>query len=375
VIARALTFLLLALALLATTPGGEVYASESGRSAVVHPPQVPAPLPAIASGTLHTERFRLVHTPRSEAAARALAERVEQTRAEFVRVLGRDWPGVTEIRVGMGREEFEALALPHGAPPRWAEAVAYPAHNVVLVEARTLTQAQGELTLRHELSHVALGRLGTGWPAWFQEGLAKFLTGDRLSLGQYAAIFRAVQQDRVFRFEHLADAWPHRPEEVDLAYAQSVAFLAWLVERHGQPKLGELIGHVGAGATFEVAFARAFHSSINVEEGLWRDELPARYSWTPVLTGGSMIWAVAALIAVMGYVRRRRQRAVRQRELEQEELALQLAALQDEAEEAPEPDLAQGESFAEPAGASSPQAPAEGEGTLPPDGPPRRLLH
>jgi hypothetical protein len=122
-----------------------------------------------ATVELRTERFKIVHTERAADAAKVLANELERRRDEVREVLGRDWGGVTEVRLGWGRAEFEALALAEEPVPSWAVALAWPEHNVMLIEAQSLAKNDGQETLRHELVHIALGRLGHGWPRWFQE--------------------------------------------------------------------------------------------------------------------------------------------------------------------------------------------------------------
>jgi hypothetical protein len=316
--------LLLALALW-LGPSLPAWAQPAGEAERPQPYFVPGPPPAIVTGELTTPRFRLLHTARAERTARDLAGRIEQARDRFAEVLGRDWPGVTEIRIGVGREEFEKLALPGGHPPGWAVALAYPNHNIILLDALSLSRPGGEMTLRHELSHVALGQLAEDWPRWFQEGVAMYLTGDRFSLTQYTALFRAVTQDKIFDFGDLSRQWPEHPGDVEIAYAQSVAFVAHLAGRFGPERLGQLIDHVRDGAHFEIAFARAFGVSLGVEQSVWEEDLPNRYSWTPVLTGGSMVWAVASLLLVIGWLRRRRVLAARKAQMAAQEAAEEAA--------------------------------------------------
>jgi len=276
---------------------------------------------AVVAGEITTHRFRILYTASAEGAARKLATEIEPTRDYFSQVLGRDWPGTTEIRIGLGRQEFAALALPGDKPPDWNRAYSYPAQNIVVLEARSLTESDGNASLRHEFLHVALGQLGGDWPHWFHEGLAMFLTGQRSSISQYAALFRAVQQDRIFSFQDLKDRWPEQPSDVQTAYAQSVSFLAFLVERHGLAALGELIDQVVAGRPFETAFARTFKASIWFEEMAWRAELPSRYSWIPILTNSSSIWAFLACLAIVASWRLRSRRRRRRLEVEAAELA------------------------------------------------------
>lgn len=287
---------------------------------------------SIKTQQLRTPRFLIVYTPAARGPAEYLAQRIESIRDEVAATIGRDWPGVTELRLGFGREEYEALALTGGAPPSWAVALAYPDRNIVLVEAHSLIQGDGQVTLRHELVHVGLGQLGRGWPRWFQEGLAQELTGERrYRMEQYTTLARAVAIDRVFRFQDLTSGFPSRPEDVEIAYAQSAAFVQFLKERYGHAAFETLIDRVRSGDVFETAFGVAFRSPLSVEEKAFRDELPARYPWWPLLvSGGTALWGLMSLLVVVAYLKRRHQKAARRAELVRvehvEELARTVAA-------------------------------------------------
>ncbi len=277
-------------------------ADEEGPIEVVHSAsRATSPL-----ATLKTQRFVIRYTPDAAGSAHFLAGAIEGIRDEIRDALGRDWPGVTEIRLGFGREEYEALAL--SPPPSWAVALAWPNENVVLVEAHSLAQGDGQQTLRHELVHVALGRLGTGWPRWFQEGFAQLATGERkFRVSQYTTLARAVASDRVFHFDDLAQGFPEKPEDVEIAYAESLAFVEFLHDRHGAAAFGALTDHVGRGEGFELAFGRAFHTSLSVEEKAFDDELPRRYPWWPTLfANGTVLWSLTGGLVVLAWVRRRR---------------------------------------------------------------------
>jgi Peptidase MA superfamily len=200
---------------------------------------------------------------------------------------------------------MEALA-PERPVPSWAVGLAWPRLNVVVMEAKSLVQGDGQKTFRHELVHVALGQLGGDWPRWFQEGVAQVLTREhRYDLEPYAALVRAVRTDRVFRFDDLTHGWPDTAADVQLAYAQSEAFVRFLFERHGVAQLQALFDETSKGTPFPTAFALAFQTSVGLEEAAFRLQLPSRYPLWPVITMGSSLWAVAALM--LGYARRRRQ--------------------------------------------------------------------
>jgi hypothetical protein len=177
----------------------------------------------------------------------------------------------------------------------------------MLIEAQSLVKDDGQQTLRHELVHIALGRLGRSWPHWFQEGLAQHLTGERrFSIESYTTLARAVAGDRIFRLDDLAQGFPERPSDVEVAYAESAAFVAFLYERHPSEQFGALVDGVGRGETFEIAFAKAFHTSLNLEERNFQADLPGRYPFWPIVTTGTSLWVFASMLVVVGYVRRRR---------------------------------------------------------------------
>ncbi|MCU0696989.1 MAG: DUF1570 domain-containing protein [Myxococcaceae bacterium] len=292
------------------------------------PPEAPfvtAPRTAEPVRTVEfdTARFHIVASERAEAPARALAPDLETLRDEVRTLVGRDWPGTTEVRVALGREEYEAMALPGSRPPGWAVALAWPAMNVVLVDARTIATPEGKTTLRHELVHIALGRLGNDWPRWFQEGVAQMVTNERqFRTEHYSTMAIAIATDRLYDFEVLRDGFPERPQDVEVAYAQSAEFVSFLFKRHGPAAFGELIDHVGNGVIFEQAFARAFHSSLTVEEADFRDDVALRYPWWPVLLGsGTALWALSGLLMAFAHVRRRRQvKALREHQKHLEQL-------------------------------------------------------
>lgn len=262
----------------------------------------------VSTVAFDSPRFHLVASTRAEQPAHALAPELEQLRDEVVQLIGRDWPGRTEVRVALGRAEYEAMALPGSRPPGWAVALAWPDANVILVDARTIATPEGKTTLRHELVHVALGQLGRGWPRWFQEGVAQMVTRERqFQSGHYSTMAIAIATDRLYDFEMLRDGFPERPADVEVAYAQSVEFANFLFSRHGPEQFGELIDLMGQGVIFEQAFARAFHTSLSLEEAAFRQHVAMRYPWWPVLfMSGTLLWAMASVLMVVAFVRRRR---------------------------------------------------------------------
>ncbi len=278
------------------------------------PEEGPLDVPAFATRApvttvaFDTDRFHVVASQRAAQPARALGPELETLRDEVSALLGRDWTGRTEVRVALGREEYEAMALPGSRPPGWAVALAWPGANVVLVDARSIATAEGKTTLRHELVHIALGQLGKDWPRWFQEGVAQMVTHEgQFKSGHYSTMAIAIASDRLYDFDALRDGFPERPQDVEVAYAQSSEFVRFLFSRHGPEQFAELIELDGRGVIFEQAFARAFHTSLSLEETEFRRDVALRYPWWPVLfMSGSLVWSGSAFLMMLAFIRRRR---------------------------------------------------------------------
>src|SRR5690606_3876080 len=103
---------------------------------------------------------------------RRLAAGLMKERAELEALLGGLDAGPMEIRFAHGREEFAALQPRGGRVPGWAAGVAWTGLGVVVVDVQAAGRSGDPRgVLRHELAHVALGRLVQGpMPRWFTEG-------------------------------------------------------------------------------------------------------------------------------------------------------------------------------------------------------------
>jgi hypothetical protein len=272
---------------------------------------------APVAGELSTQEVTIQYTGRARGAAAPLLEQVQASKEGFQRVLGQRWPRRITVRLGAGREELEALAPPGQEVPKLARAVAYPEQDTMLLDAVDLSSPDGPATVRHELTHLALGQLGR-FPHWFHEGLAVLLSDEGYDVTYYAAMYRGVRNGRIASFEDLGGAWPDHRAEAELAYAQSASFASFLTDRHGPEAFDELFQRVRAGEPFEIAFAKAFHASIGTEEGAWKRTLERRYGTIPLATLISLLWSCSALLCVAAFLRRRAQKERNLRRMDEE---------------------------------------------------------
>jgi hypothetical protein len=215
------------------------------------------------------------------------------------------------IRVARNPREMRALAPVGHPPPDYATGVAYSRWGVILLTMsapQTWEPPDLEVVLVHELSHVALYRAvgGNDVPRWFNEGVAIHQSEVRM-LPRMESLLRAAAGRSMLRLSELDDHFPKRPYEVNLAYAQSADVIAFLRRSGGdERRFHRMIYALRAGETFDTALANAYGWTRIGLERQWRDSLRTRYRIVPALLAGSTVWALAAVLVVFAYRRRRR---------------------------------------------------------------------
>lgn len=288
------------------------------------PPAPTAPaleIPPSLELVAETPRFRLRALPGARALAEGLSRTAETDRTAMEAEFGRDWDGVTEVWVVPDSKGYEAV-LPEGVrAPEWARGLAFPRWNLVL-----LRPPADRSTFRHELSHIAVGRLSAQpVPRWFLEGLATIHAGDVWNR-KGPSLVRAALSDGLFSFESLTDRFPSRPSDVDLAYAQSADFVQFLADRHGEEALREVLQQLIDGEPFEVAIIRVMGATPRVLENEWRRSMARWELAVRSLTSPGMWWGLLSVLFVLAWFRLRRRRTLQLRLMELQERAEALAA-------------------------------------------------
>lgn len=270
-------------------------------------------------------RMRFVPGPGAQGLADALARTADEDRDMVGRDVGRDWDGVTEVRVVLDAPSFRA-ALPRGASvPEWAAGVALPEQNLVVLRAFP-GSPEARAILRHELSHVAVGRLSSGHvPRWFLEGLATLQAGDAWSR-HGPSLVRAAIAGRLFRLHDLAEAFPTGAADAELAYAESADFVSWLVERSGEAQVRGLLGDVVSGTSFEAAMSERFGAGVASLEHEWSRSLARWELIARVATQTEIWWVLLAALLALGALRVRAKRQALLDAMAHEEEAREQAA-------------------------------------------------
>lgn len=275
--------------------------------------------PAAALETVHTARMKLVAGPSAAGIVRELAQIVEAERDLVALDLGRDWDGITEVRVGSDNLEFRALLPPDRNVPRWAIGVAFPAENLIVLQASTRQPVRE--TLRHELSHIGIGRMARSpVPRWFLEGLASVREKAPWSREGVSLVW-AVRTGQLLPFSALDDSFPAGRLDAELAYAQSADFVQYIAEASSPDAVSNIVRSVVGGKAFDAAVADATGKSVLTLESRWRDSLMRWDLLARVLGSPGLLWGLMSLFVVFAYFDLRRRRRLKLRLLELEERA------------------------------------------------------
>ncbi len=93
----------------------------------------------------------------------------------------------------------------------------------------------------HETTHACLSMLGR-WPAWFQEGLAQKLSGDKLSAATRQKLDQSIRSGQIPRLENLRQDWSRMDtEHATNAYALSLAAVELFYENYTENGIGNLV--------------------------------------------------------------------------------------------------------------------------------------
>lgn len=273
----------------------------------------------------HTARYRFEWQKGLHGFGKQLMGTVEADHDRIYGELGIETDAETTVVILADEDQMlaEARARFGGRPPEWAAGLAWPAKRTILLHAGV---GRDELasTFRHEISHIALGTVGDrAIPRWFKEGLA-IRQGEGVDLERAWKLTEAATLGVLLPMEDLDRGFPASGARAGVAYAQAVHFVGYLIGTYGEEAFHDLIGGLREGADFEAAMAAAYPQTLAEIEADWLSTLKVRWGWLPIIFGSTSLWIFAAVLLVVGWRRRKRQRE-RRIEILQKQEAVEMA--------------------------------------------------
>ncbi|TFH35941.1 MAG: hypothetical protein E4G99_06120 [Anaerolineales bacterium] len=124
----------------------------------------------------------------------------------------------------------------------------------------------------HEIAHLffyqQIQSNLASWPSWMDEGFAQYyeFTGKNQVLNR---VEQAARNGELTPLRYIGGSFGHDPEEVRLAYDESLSVIVFLLETWGKQGLQALIDEIRTGATISVALSEAFSVTFEEFEALW----------------------------------------------------------------------------------------------------------
>lgn len=313
--ARRLAFLFaIALIVIASITSGAIGPARA------HPPGERAPVSALAPLDLPVVVPGQGVVVRAEAGLDALARQAAERAPAQLALVAMDLPGLPlpdaiELRLVKRTEDLSRAAPPMRGAPEWARGVAYPELGIAVVATRRGHETIDALNVvDHELTHLALGTaLGGRAPRWLDEGFA-FLHAAEESPARMQILVGLAWTGNTASLSELDQMFRGSAASVDRAYAQSYDLVAFLARRGRYPDRHDdgdrwpfqrFLAEIAAGATPDAAARTAYGASLGQLVGEWHEDLRQRYLLVPASLFMLGLWALSAILLVLGAARRR----------------------------------------------------------------------
>ncbi len=232
------------------------------------------------------------------------------------------WPGIAEpserrIRLILARDDQRFDSLTRGRIPEWGAGAAFPATNSILVKLGGDPRAV-QRVLRHELAHLALHGQVRRVPRWFDEGYAARASGEWSASDALAVNWAVLRGDRPTFSELNRFLQSSSASQATTAYAFSTTAVLFLERIGGERGLGPLLRALAETPDIDRALRSSHQLTLGQFEARWHKELRSRYGWMLLAGSLSLFWAMAALILVSLWSRRRYRDAERRAALDAE---------------------------------------------------------
>jgi hypothetical protein len=168
---------------------------------------------------------------------------------------------------------FEDFASWHAYVEDWVGGQAFTPLGIT---AQIINSRDSERWIRdvipHEIAHLFFyQQVNTNlasWPSWMDEGFAQYFEYSSKDQA-LARVERAAHARGLTPLRYISGSFGHDPEEVRLAYDQSLSVVVFLLETWGEEGLEALIQEIRGGATMSRAMQEVFGLTIEEFEARW----------------------------------------------------------------------------------------------------------
>lgn len=148
-----------------------------------------------------------------------------------------------------------------------------------LIEPSEIGSEWVDVLVEHELTHLvfdtAVRNPYHAPPRWLNEGVAVYLS-EGLSPGDSSSVRTAAERGTLIPLDGLGGLFPTSRARFNLAYAESVSAVSYLIETYGEERLVQLIRSYAEGVTDDEAFTAATGADLAAFDAAWLGSLDAQ---------------------------------------------------------------------------------------------------
>jgi hypothetical protein len=210
-----------------------------------------------------------------------------------------------KIRVYLAESESDYQKFSHQAIPEWSSGVAFTRqHIIVLKPGNYYDPKMYRQTLIHEVSHIYLSEIHgyTYLPVWLNEGTVMYLSGKSLSWEESIRIGNALSAGKLLNLGEIDSILSFVSAKANLAYLESFLAVQFLIERHGEAKLVEIISALARNNSVDQVFLNTLGFDFFDFEIMWYENLKKQFRWIAFLQFDNlffMLLVIFILIAIL----------------------------------------------------------------------------
>ena len=266
-----------------------------------------SPLRAAEIHTLQSSDLVIHFEPPLAATAQDVIRIYPEIRASLEKTVGWQLRGRPSILLIGQEEQFQRMAE---SPLTLAFAV--PQKNVIVIDYSRVTQDPFRLgnTIKHELCHLLLHEHipGKRIPRWLDEGVCQWVSdgiSDIVMRQKRSVLHRVALRGRFIPLSALTNAFPVQDQALILAYEESKSFVSHIIKQHGWQAMQQVLGQMSNGLDVFAAFEQVLDTPLDELERQWQESVSRRTSWFTYLSYYlyEILFGLAALLAMVGFVK------------------------------------------------------------------------
>ena len=206
------------------------------------------------------------------------------------------------ITIYLARSDEDYYQLAPAKLPEWSQAVAFVNQRLILLK---LSAAEDILKspqiFLHELVHIFVAEHFPAQriPAWLNEGLAEYLSGEQLTLQKKVVIANALAAKEIIEFKEFAGLINFEAPKAKLAYAEALSVVEYFIRLHGETGLHELLAELKKQRSVNEAFKSAAGYDLVEFEANWHEYLANNYRWLVILNLDHFLWVIIVILAIL----------------------------------------------------------------------------